>query len=32
MLKKGDTENINSLLLEVLGEGYELETLISNIS
>lgn len=32
MLKNGDTENINSLLLEVLGEGYELETLISNIS
>jgi len=31
MLKKGDTENINSLLLEVLGEGYELETLIPNI-
>jgi len=31
MLKNGDTENINSLLLEVLGEGYELETLIPNI-
>jgi len=28
MLKNGDTKNINSLLLEVLGEGYELETLI----
>ena len=27
MLKNGDTENINSLLLEVLGEGYELDTL-----
>ena len=32
MLKEGKTENINSLLFEVLGEGYELETLIPNIS
>ena len=32
MLKNGDTDNINSLLLEVLGEGYELETLIPNMS
>ncbi|MEJ2657719.1 MAG: bifunctional precorrin-2 dehydrogenase/sirohydrochlorin ferrochelatase [Desulfobacterales bacterium] len=32
MLKNGDTENINALLFDVLGEGYELETLISNIS
>lgn len=30
MLKNGDAENINALLLDVLGEGYELETLISN--
>jgi len=29
MLKEGDTESINSLLLEVLGEGYELESLTS---
>ena len=29
MLKDGDTENINSLLLEVLGEGYGLESLTS---
>jgi precorrin-2 dehydrogenase/sirohydrochlorin ferrochelatase len=29
MIKNGDTENINSLLLDVLGEGYELESLIS---
>jgi precorrin-2 dehydrogenase len=29
MLKDGDTENVNSLLLEVLGEGYELESLTS---
>jgi hypothetical protein len=29
MIKNGDTENINSLLLDVLGEGYEFETLIS---
>jgi len=28
MLKNGDTENINSLLLDVLGEGYELEILM----
>jgi precorrin-2 dehydrogenase/sirohydrochlorin ferrochelatase len=28
MLRNGDTENINSLLLKVLGEGYELESLI----
>jgi precorrin-2 dehydrogenase/sirohydrochlorin ferrochelatase len=28
MLKNGDTDNINSLLLEVLGEGYELEILM----
>ena len=28
MLKNGDTKNINSLLLEVLGEGYELEILM----
>jgi precorrin-2 dehydrogenase/sirohydrochlorin ferrochelatase len=28
MLKNGDTKNINSLLLEVLGEGYELEVLM----
>jgi len=28
MLKNGDTENINSLLHEVLGEGYELEILM----
>jgi len=32
MLKNGDTDNINSLLLEVLGEGYEFETLIPNMS
>ena len=25
MLKDGDTENINSLLFEVLGEGFEFE-------
>ena len=29
MLKNGETENINTLLLDVLGEGYEFETLIS---
>ena len=29
MLKNGDTENINLLLLDVLGDGYELESLIS---
>ena len=29
MLKEGDTESINSLLLEVLGEGYEFESLTS---
>ena len=29
MLKESDTENINLLLLDVLGEGYELESLIS---
>ena len=29
MLKNSDTENINALLLDVLGEGYELESLIS---
>ena len=29
MLKNSDTENINALLLDVLGEGYEFETLIS---
>jgi len=29
MLKEGDTESINSLLLEVLGEGYEFESLAS---
>jgi precorrin-2 dehydrogenase/sirohydrochlorin ferrochelatase len=29
MLKDGDTENINLLLLDVLGEGYKLESLIS---
>ncbi|MGD9234985.1 MAG: bifunctional precorrin-2 dehydrogenase/sirohydrochlorin ferrochelatase, partial [Desulfobacterales bacterium] len=28
MLKDGDTENINSLLLEVLGEGYEFKILM----
>jgi precorrin-2 dehydrogenase/sirohydrochlorin ferrochelatase len=28
MLRNGDTDNINSLLLKVLGEGYELESLI----
>lgn len=28
MLKNADTENINSLLLEVLGEGYEFESLM----
>jgi precorrin-2 dehydrogenase/sirohydrochlorin ferrochelatase len=28
MLKNGDTKNINLLLLEVLGEGYELEILM----
>ena len=29
MIKNGETENINALLLDVLGKGYELETLIS---
>ena len=29
MLKNSDTENINALLLDVLGDGYELESLIS---
>jgi precorrin-2 dehydrogenase len=29
MLKEGDMESIDSLLLEVLGEGYELESLTS---
>lgn len=29
MFKEGDTDRINSLLLEVLGEGYELESLTS---
>jgi precorrin-2 dehydrogenase len=28
MIKGGDTDRINSLLFEVLGEGYELESLI----
>ena len=28
MLKNGDTKNINSMLLEILGEGYELEILM----
>jgi len=28
MLKDGDTENINSLLFEVLGEGFEFESLM----
>ena len=32
MLKDGDTDRINSLLHEILGEGYELESLIPNIS
>jgi precorrin-2 dehydrogenase/sirohydrochlorin ferrochelatase len=32
MLKNGDTENINLLLLDVLGDGYDLKTLIQNIS
>jgi precorrin-2 dehydrogenase/sirohydrochlorin ferrochelatase len=32
MLKNGDTENINSLLLDVLGDGYDFKTLIQNIS
>ena len=32
MLKDGDTDSINSLLHEILGEGYELESLIPNIS
>ena len=27
MIKNGETENINTLLLDVLGEGYELDTL-----
>jgi precorrin-2 dehydrogenase/sirohydrochlorin ferrochelatase len=29
MLKDGDTDRINSLLHEVLGEGYEFESLTS---
>jgi precorrin-2 dehydrogenase/sirohydrochlorin ferrochelatase len=29
MIRNGDTDNINSLLFEVLGEGYELESLTS---
>jgi precorrin-2 dehydrogenase/sirohydrochlorin ferrochelatase len=29
LLKNGDTDNINSLLHEILGEGYELESLTS---
>jgi precorrin-2 dehydrogenase/sirohydrochlorin ferrochelatase len=32
MLKNADTDNINALLLDVLGEGYEFKTLIRNIS
>jgi precorrin-2 dehydrogenase/sirohydrochlorin ferrochelatase len=29
MIRNGDTDNINSLLHEILGEGYELESLTS---
>jgi len=32
MLQDGDTDRINSLFHEILGEGYELESLIPNIS
>ena len=32
MLKNADTDAINTLLLEVLGDGYDFETLIRNIS
>jgi precorrin-2 dehydrogenase len=32
MLKKADTEAINTLLLDVLGDGYDYKTLIRNIS
>jgi precorrin-2 dehydrogenase/sirohydrochlorin ferrochelatase len=32
MLKNGDTESINTLLLDVLGDGYDFKTLIQNIS
>ena len=32
MLKEGDTDSINSLLLDVLGDGYDFKTLIQNIS
>lgn len=31
MLKNDDTENINILLFDVLGDGYDLKTLIENI-
>ena len=32
MLKEGDADSINSLLLDVLGDGYDFKTLIQNIS
>jgi precorrin-2 dehydrogenase/sirohydrochlorin ferrochelatase len=32
MLKNADTDAINTLLMEVLGDGYDFETLIRNIS